>query len=128
MKHNDIGAFGEDVATELLKKKGYKIIGRNVHMSHNEIDVIAKDKIFLVFAEVKTRTSDSDLSSPYGTPAEAVNKAKQMRIIKAAADFIRLNPKKVKNLQPRFDVVEVYVDKSGAVLKTNHFEDAFYLN
>lgn len=128
MKHNDIGIFGEDVAAKLLKKKGYKIIGRNVHMSHNEIDVIAKNKTFLVFAEVKTRTVDSNLSSPYGTPAEAVNKAKQLRVIKAATDYIRLNPKKVKTLQPRFDVIEVYVDKSGAVLKTNHFEDAFYLN
>ena len=128
MKHNDIGIFGEDVAAKLLKKKGYKIIGRNVHMSHNEIDVIAKNKTFLVFAEVKTRTVDSNLSSPYGTPAEAVNKAKQLRVIKAATDYIRLNPKKVKTLQPRFDVIEVYVDKTGDVLKTNHFEDAFYLN
>ena len=97
-------------------------------MSHNEIDVIAKNKTFLVFAEVKTRTVDSSLSSPYGTPAEAVNRAKQLRIIKAATDYIRLNPKKVKKLQPRFDVIEVYVDKTGDVLKTNHFEDAFYLN
>jgi len=125
MKHNDVGRFGEDVAAKFLKSNGYKIIERNKHMSHNEIDIVATNKEYIAFVEVKTRTVGSDLYSIYGTPAEAVDKKKQRRLITAAKHYLSLN----KNifLQPRMDVIEIYIDKaSGKVAKINHFEDAFY--
>ena len=125
MRHNDVGKLGEDAAAKFLSKNGYKILERNIHISHNEIDIIAKNKSFLVFAEVKTRTVGEDLYSEYGTPAAAVTKQKQMRIITAARSYLYI--KKISDIQPRFDVVEVYVDKaSGKILKINHFEDAFW--
>ena len=127
MKHNDVGRFGEKQAALFLKKRGYKIVDRNIHMSHNEIDIIAKSKEFLLFVEVKTRSVGKDLYSEYGTPAEAVTLQKQKRIITAARDYLYFNSKKHGHLQPRFDVIEVYLDKeSGKTLKINHFEDAFY--
>lgn len=125
MKHNDVGRFGEDAAADFLVKNGYKILERNIHISHNEIDIIAKNKSFLAFVEVKTRTVASDLYSPYGTPATAVTKQKQRRIIEAAKTYLFM--KKHENLQPRLDVIEVYIDKeSGEIAKINHFEDAFW--
>ena len=125
MRHNDVGKLGEDAASKFLSKNGYKILERNIHISHNEIDIIAKNKSFLVFVEVKTRTVDEDLYSEYGTPASAVTKQKQMRIITAARAYLHM--KNFSDLQPRLDVIEVYVDKaSGKISKINHFEDAFW--
>ena len=125
MKHNDVGRFGEDAAADYLTKNGYKILERNIHISHNEIDIIAKNKKFLAFVEVKTRTVGADLYSRFGTPASAVTRQKQKRIIEAAKAYLFAN--KFEGLQPRLDVIEIYVDKeSGKISKINHFEDAFW--
>lgn len=70
------GKKGEDIAADYLEKKGYKIIGRNVHFSRNcEIDIIAKDKNTTVFVEVKTRTTLG-----YGHPFEAIDRRKMEKI------------------------------------------------
>ena len=127
MKSVDIGRLGEDEAVRLLKKKKYKILDRNIHLSHNEIDVIAYSKKLklILFVEVKARTVDLDLYSPFGTPASAVTKEKQARTIAAAKNYLRINPKYF-DIQPRFDVIEVYLDKNDmSILKTNYIENAF---
>ena len=127
MKTVDIGRLGEDEAVKLLKKKKYKILERNVHLSHNEIDVIAYSKKLkaIVFVEVKARTVDADLYSPFGTPASAVTKEKQSRTIAAAKSYLRAKPKYFDS-QPRFDVIEIYLDKNNmSILKINHIENAF---
>lgn len=57
-KKNDfksLGNKGEEIATNFLIEKGYKIIDRNFRASVGEIDIIAKDKKEIVFVEVKTR-------------------------------------------------------------------------
>ena len=120
----DIGRLGEKYAARFLKKEGYKLIGKNIHCSHNEIDLIIKDKNFIVFVEVKTRTTDDDLFSPYGSPAKAVNYNKQRRTITAARTFLKSN--NYSSHQPRFDVVEVYIDKNcKKILNINHIINAF---
>ncbi len=127
MKHNDIGKYGEDIASDYLKKNGFSVIERNIHFSHNEIDIIAKNKEFIIFVEVKTRSVGSDLYSPFGTPGASVNSAKQKRTIAAAKDYLRVNYGKWSKLQPRIDVIEVYLDKDTAkTLKINHIENAFF--
>ena len=127
MKTIDIGKLGENIAVKFLKKNKYKIVERNIHLSHNEIDVIAvsKRQKLIVFVEVKARTVNEDLYSPFGTPASAVTKEKQRRTLDGARSYLASN-KKYFNFQPRFDVIEVYLDKSSmALLKTNHIENAF---
>lgn len=127
MKTIEIGQIGENAAADLLKKSKLKVIGRNVHVSHNEIDIIAvsKRRKIIVFSEVKTRSVDQDLYSPFGSPASFVNKEKQVRTIEAARGFIKANSKYYE-FQPRFDVIEVYLDKqTKKILKINHIEDAF---
>ena len=52
----EIGRYGEDMAAKLLRKKGYKILERNFRAGHNEIDIIAQNKDYTVFVEVKTRS------------------------------------------------------------------------
>ena len=127
MKTVDIGRLGEDQAARYLKKNKFKIIERNLHVSHNEIDIIAisKKQRVIAFVEVKARTVDKNLYSPFGTPASAVNKEKQRRTVEAARGYLKCN-KKYVDFQPRFDVLEVYLDREDMkVLKINHIENAF---
>ena len=129
MTTKDIGAIGENAAVKILKKSRYKILARNIHISHNELDIVAlyKKSGMIVFVEVKTRSVNSDLYSPFGTPSDAVTKQKQMRTIQAARGYLNANPK-LNKYQPRFDVIEVYLEKENKkIINTNHFENAFGL-
>ena len=123
MKTVDIGRIGEKAAARFLKKNGYKILEKNLHISHNEIDIIARDKLNLVFIEVKTRTLNSDNDLPFGTPAQAVNHSKQQRTIQAARAYLAKHP---TPLIIRFDVIEVWLDHTDQkVSNMNHIVGAF---
>lgn len=122
MTTKDIGDIGESIAAKFLKKNGYKIKARNIHISHNEIDIIAENKDYLVFVEVKARTADPDNVSRFGVPSSAVTYAKQRRLIEAARAYIREN---LTEKQPRMDVVEVWLDDGKKALKINHIQNAY---
>ena len=127
MNTRDIGNIGETAAAKHLKKNGYKVIERNLHVSRNELDIVAvhKKQKILAFVEVKTRTVDDDLYSRFGTPASAVSKEKQSRTIEAARVFLTKNGK-YSSFQPRLDVIEVFLKKeSFEILSINHIENAF---
>ena len=125
MKCHDIGALGENTAIKFLKKNGYRILERNRHESHNEIDVIAVDREHIVFVEVKARSVTADGYSPYGSPASFVTKGKQERLLHAASQYLQKNPR-YHDLQPRLDVIEVYVEKATEkILNVHHIENAF---
>lgn len=113
------GAWGEAVAAEFLRKKHYKIVAAGYHSRFGEIDLIARDKRYLVFVEVKLRKN-----ADFATGREYVNRAKQDRIRATASMYLSQNP---THLQPRFDVIEIYAP--GGVLTENpeitHLEDAF---
>ncbi len=125
MKCHDIGTLGENVAAKFLKKNGYRILERNRHESHNEIDIIAANREYLVFVEVKARSVDADRYSRYGSPASFVTKAKQERLLRAASQYL-LKHLQYHALQPRLDVIEVYVEKTTQkILNVHHIENAF---
>ena len=120
----DIGAFGENVATDYLVSQGYDIIERNVICAGNEIDIIATDMKYIVFVEVKTRTKYYG-KSIYGNAASAVDKTKQNHIISAARAYLKEN---YHRKLPRFDVIEVYVEHNDnlfKVINVNHLPHAF---
>lgn len=123
----DIGRLGEELASRHLKKNRYKILARNFHASHNEIDIIAENKQYIVFVEVKTRSCNSPDDLIYGSPASAVTYSKQKRTIAAACDYLR---KSKSDKQPRFDVIEIILKRGSAdgaheLLSLNHIESAF---
>ena len=127
MNTTDIGRLGEKYSIKFLKQNKYKIVDKNVHVSHNEVDIIAlnKKQNVIVFCEVKARSVDNDLYSPFGTPASYVTKDKQFRILTAARTYLSVNTK-FQKFQPRFDVIEIYLHKdSKKILKINHIENAF---
>ncbi len=118
-----IGRFGENVACDYLKNLKFKILEQNYYASHNEIDIIAENKQYIIFVEVKTRSCSANDRFIFGTPASAVTYSKQKRTLSAAQSYLNEHPtKKV----PRLDVIEVYLDKiDNTVIKINHIEDAF---
>ena len=122
MTTKEIGDIGERAAASFLKKDGYKIKERNIHLSHNEIDIIAEDKCFIVFAEVKTRTADPRTASRFGVPSSAVNYKKRERLVEAARSYLSRNP---TEKQPRMDVLEVWLDDKQKVIKINHIRNAY---
>ena len=125
MNTKTIGSLGEKHAARMLKKAGYKILAKNLHQSHDEIDIIATNKTNLVFVEVKTRSVDN-VEQSVGLAASAVNYEKQYHLIRAAKQYVLRNSKHSFNKQCRFDVIEIYFDKkSGKVCKTNHIINAF---
>lgn len=95
-----LGKSGEKRAVKFLKKLGFKILCTNYKTRFGEIDVIAKDKDFTVFIEVKTRSSDV-----FGAPSEAVNLKKQQKYIKVASEYLLRN--KLTDTPCRFDVIEI---------------------
>lgn len=109
------GSEGEAVAARYLKKKGYAIVGQNYACRFGEIDVIAQNREYVVFVEVKTRKSEE-----FAAAREFVTPAKQARVQKAAMLWLQQNE---TELQPRFDVIEVV--GQGLRQKINHIENAF---
>ena len=106
------GRRGEDVAADYLESQGYTILDRNYSCRIGEIDVIAWDGEFVVFAEVKARAD-----ATFGLPREAVDWRKQKTIVKVAQYWLYKN--KRTGIPVRFDVVEILAGK------VNHITDAF---
>ena len=119
----EIGKKGERIAARFLRRAGYRIIAKNRHFGKNELDLIAKNKQYIVFVEVKTRTANS-LEEFFSRPSDAVDREKRQRTVRASIAYLKENYTK---LCPRFDVVEVYLDRSrrNRTLKINHIIDAF---
>jgi putative endonuclease len=92
------GDFYEEKAVDFLKLKGYRILERNFSTRWGEIDIIAKDRRFICFIEVKARNLNHLVGG-----LEAVDSFKQKRIIKTARIYLS----KIKENYFRFDVLEI---------------------
>ena len=119
-----LGDRGEASAAKYLRKNKYKILHKNYTIGKLEADIIAENKEFLVFVEVKTRTYDEENVARFGSPMMAVDRKKQENLFSLAAAYIRRFP---TDKRIRFDVIEVYTDSTpGArILSLRHIEDAF---
>lgn len=111
------GKNGENYAAGLLKAKGYKILVKNYRCPFGEIDIIARDKNTLCFIEVKSRSSWE-----FGRPQEALTRAKQKHISRAALCYLKEN--KLLDREARFDVVSITYSNNKPVLQLlkNAFE------
>ena len=113
------GAWGEAVAAQYLRSKRYQIVAAGYRCRFGEIDLIAQNRKFLVFVEVKLRKS-----ADFASAMEYVDREKQDRIRVTASMYLSQNPTK---LQPRFDVIEIYAPEGAQTAQPviNHLEDAF---
>lgn len=107
------------LAADYLRRKHYKIIATNYRCRVGEIDIIAANREYLAFIEVKLRKN-----ADFAEAREFVTYSKQNRIRSTAALYLAWNP---TELQPRFDVIEIYAPQGMETKKPviNHLEDAF---
>ena len=113
------GAWGEALAAEFLRKQRYKIVATGYRCRFGEIDLIVQNKRFLVFVEVKLRKSDG-----FAKAYEYVDKRKQDKIRTTASVYLSEHP---TQLQPRFDIIEIYVPEGLETQKPriSHWEGVF---
>lgn len=111
------GERGELRAAQYLRRKGFRIVARNYRTRRGEIDIICEDDRYLVFAEVKTRSSTA-----FGLPRESVSYHKQQKLMLTAQQWLQEHP---TALQPRFDVVEILVSPDRTTCRIHHIPDAF---
>lgn len=113
--HNELGKEGEDAACNYLQREGYRIIERNWRYHKYEIDIIAENNEYVVFLEVKTRTS-----AQWGNPEDFISRGQIKRIVEAA-DFYLREYDIAKDA--RFDVIASIKTKDG--FEIEHIDDAF---
>ncbi|MBS6533349.1 MAG: YraN family protein [Oscillospiraceae bacterium] len=113
------GRWGEALAAEFLRRKGYRIIAAGWRCRFGELDLVAERGEFLCFIEVKLRRSGR-----FGTGAEQVDRRKQERLRTTAELYLQQHP---SPLQPRFDVVEILAPQGMATKRPGirQIENAF---
>ena len=114
-----LGRWGEDLAANYLRDKGFRLVAANWRCRFGEIDLIAEDGRYLCLVEVKLRRS-----AAYGSAAAFVDRRKQEKLRTAAMLYLSRHP---TSLQPRFDVIEVYAPQGMKTEKPElfHLENAF---
>lgn len=114
------GRWGESIAAQYLRRKRYTVIAANYRCRFGEIDLIAENRGYLVFVEVKLRKNQA-----FAQAMEFVDRRKQERIRQTAAIFLSQHEELTK--QPRFDVIEIYAPEGTATERPQirHLEDAF---
>jgi putative endonuclease len=116
-KRKEVGAVGEKLAVDYLKKRGYKIIQRNYRCREGEIDIIAQKGEYLVFVEVRTKKNTA-----FGTPEESVTLSKREKLISLANSYLQACDKQPPSW--RIDVVAVELTRDNRVLRLEHIENA----
>ncbi len=111
------GQSAEDMAEQMLQKKGYRILGRNIRVAGGELDLIADDQGVLVFIEVKARRDQH-----FGGAAYAISSRKKQQIIKLAACY--LSQHSLTNQHCRFDAILIDGSHEDS-LQLTHIEQAF---
>ena len=116
MGSREIGRMGEALAADLLRRRGYQVIGNQYRCRFGEIDLIVRKRGLLCFVEVKTRANVA-----VGLPREYVDRRKQERIRATAAMYLK---QKGLDCPVRFDVAEVYLN-DGEKPRIEYLENAF---
>jgi len=114
-----VGRYGEKLAETHLVRNGFRILARNVHLRHAELDLVALEGDTLCFIEVRLRASRR-----FGSAEESVDRRKQRRLARAAAAFLATHSLPHHEAL-RFDVVTI--DTSHHPPYINLIRDAFQL-
>ena len=112
MTDRNLGNRGEYLAKLFLEQKGYVFIRSNFKTKYGEIDLIMQENDEIVFVEVKTRTLRS--ADRFGRGAEKIDQKKRECIRKSARIFLYQEPRLTKDLFPRFDAIELYLEREDS--------------
>jgi putative endonuclease len=116
--HNDLGKWGEDLAEDYLRDKGYVIIDRDWKSGHHDLDIIAKKDETLVIVEVKTRRNRL-----FGNPEEAIDYKKRQSLQSAINHYVKSH--RISNSM-RFDIISI-VGNIGDKPEIDHIIDVALL-
>lgn len=117
MKRKELGATGEKLARDFLKKKGYKIRDTNFRCREGEVDIVARKKDCLVFVEVRTKTGTA-----FGSPEESITFAKKEKLIASALAYLSQHDDLPESW--RIDFVAVELDRNGKATRIEVIENA----
>lgn len=114
----ELGDFGEGLAEDFLRQKGYKILQRNFRVPKGEIDIIAEKDEKTIFIEVKTRQSNT-----FGNAIEGVGSQKINRMYKAIDAYFRAQYKDPDEEPFQIDIVGItaFPHKTPSIV---HIENA----
>lgn len=112
--HNELGRWGEDLATTFLEEKGWQIIERDWKSGHHDLDIIAKEGNTLVIVEVKTRRSRL-----FGNPEESIDYKKRLSLQSAINHYVKTH---YFGNSIRFDIISI-VGTIGSKAEIDHIMD-----
>ncbi|WED42938.1 YraN family protein [Legionella cardiaca] len=113
-----IGFAVEQQAKAYLVAQGLRWITSNYHCRFGEIDLIMQEDNYVIFVEVRARSSFA-----YGGAAASITYGKRQKILKAASHYLLVN-KLTNKLPTRFDVLSF----EGKALHINWIKNAFGLD
>ena len=109
------GRLAEEKALSYLVAQGLKLVAQNFRCRLGEIDLIMRDRDYLVFIEVRAR-----VSADFGGGIASITYAKRQKIIKSASYYM-LTQSARSNLAIRFDVISI----DGKSASLSWIKDAF---
>ena len=114
-RRQKIGRWGEQIAAEYLGKKGFKMLARNARTPYGEIDLICLRENYIVFVEVKTRTSQA-----FGYPEDSITLRKQAHMLSAAEHYLQEHE---IDSEWQCDVIAVEGSPGGKPPRITHLEN-----
>ncbi|VFM95068.1 MAG: TIGR00252 family protein [Candidatus Kentron sp. G] len=112
------GAWAERLAAAYLRDKGMRVLARNYRCRFGEIDLILRQGVTTVFAEVRFRRN-----SCFGTGLDSVDSRKKRRIVMSARHFLQQNPL-LRDKPCRFDIVSISLSNEGSTGQGNSRNDS----
>jgi putative endonuclease len=109
------GDEGESLAAEYLRRKGIKVVGKQVRTEYGEIDLVCEADGELVFVEVKTRRTDTS-----GPPEASITPSKFSAMRRSAEAYVMGGALEAKPW--RLDVVSILLKEGQAEPEILHFE------
>jgi len=117
MNRKQVGALGEKLAKDFLKKKGYRIRETNFKCREGEIDIVAEQGNCLAFVEVRTKSS-----SEFGTPEESITTSKKEKLVTSALIYLSTNQDLPS--QWRIDLIAIDLDQKGKARRIELIQNA----
>ncbi|MCW2277957.1 YraN family protein [Heliophilum fasciatum] len=100
MNRQELGRWGEEQAFLHLINLGWAPVARNYRCPHGEMDLIFQNSDWLIFVEVRTRSSGR-----WGWGEESINFRKKRRLLQIAGFFMQQWKEGFVRL--RFDLVAI---------------------
>jgi putative endonuclease len=118
-----LGRYGEKLARQHLRARGFTLLARNYRTRHGEIDLIAFDGGTLVFVQVKTHQIRTAQTGMWESPLEWLSASQLARYRQVAQEYLDDKRHKASAAQSmRFDAIGVLLDAEGAMVELRHVE------